>query len=64
MNRDRRNIIGNIFADAAKYTLTAGVIGSFLAGKYSLLPNIMIGISFVAFTLLAYFITPKDEREG
>lgn len=64
MNRERRKVIGNIFADAAKYTLTAGVIGSFLAGKYFLLSSIMIGISFVVFTLLAYFITPRDEKEG
>jgi len=34
MNRDRRKVIGNIFADAAKYTLTAGVIGSILAGEF------------------------------
>ena len=64
MNRERRKVIGNIFADAAKYTLTAGVISSFLAGQYSLLLSIMIGIFFVAFTLLAYFVTPKDEKEG
>ncbi|MBU1261659.1 hypothetical protein KKG61_03600 [bacterium] len=40
------------------------VIDSFWVGKYSLLPNIMICISFVAFAVLAYFITPKDEKEG
>lgn len=64
MNRERRKVIGNIFADAAKYTLTAGVISSFLAGKYSLLSSIMISVSFVVFALLSYFITPKDEKEG
>jgi putative Ca2+/H+ antiporter (TMEM165/GDT1 family) len=63
-DRERRKVIGNIFADAAKYTLTAGVITSFLAGKYSLLSSIMLGISFVVFALLAYFITPKDEKGG
>ncbi|MEA3358843.1 MAG: hypothetical protein U9R17_05480 [Thermodesulfobacteriota bacterium] len=63
-DRERRKVVGNIFADAAKYTLTAGVITSFLAGKYSLLSSIMLGISFVTFALLAYFITPKDEKGG
>jgi len=33
MNRERRKVIGNIFADAAKYTLTAGVIGSLISGE-------------------------------
>ena len=64
MNRERRKIIGGIFADAGKYTLTAGVIGSFLSGKYSLVSSIVIGVSFVVFALLAYFLTPKDENEG
>lgn len=60
MNRERRKVIGNIFADVTKYTLTAGVIGNFLSGKYSLLSNIVIGVFCVIFGLLAYFITPKD----
>ena len=64
MNRERRKVIGNIFADAAKYTLTAGVIASFLSGRYSLLSSTMIGMFFVVFALLAYFVTSKDEREG
>jgi hypothetical protein len=61
MNRERRKVIGNIFGDAAKYTLTAGVIGSILSCKYSLLSSIGIGMFFIVFLLLAYFITPKDE---
>jgi hypothetical protein len=63
MNRERRKVIGNVFGDAAKYTLTAGVIGSVLSGKYSLLPSIGIGVFCVVFLLLAYFITPKDEED-
>ncbi len=60
MNRERKKVIGNIFGDAAKYTLTAGVIGSILSDKYSLLSSIGIGVFFIVFLLLAYFITPKD----
>ncbi|MEW6482012.1 MAG: hypothetical protein AB1397_03275 [bacterium] len=63
MNRERRKVIGNIFADAAKYTLTVGVISSFLAGKYFLLSNITISAFFIVFVSLAYFITPKDKKE-
>ena len=57
---ERRKVVGGIFADAAKYTLTAGVIGSILSGKYSVLSSILVAIFFVLFALLAYFITPKD----
>jgi len=60
VNRDRRKVIGNIFADAAKYTLTAGVLGSILAGKFIAFVGISLGVSFVLFAVLAYFITPKD----
>jgi len=62
MDKARRKVIGNIFGDAAKYTLTAGVIGGILSGQYSLLSSIGIGTFFVVFLLLAYFITPKDEE--
>ncbi len=61
MNRDRRKVIGNIFADAAKYTLTAGVIGSILTGKFLISINILLGAFFLLFTLLSYFVTPKDK---
>jgi hypothetical protein len=64
VNRERRKVIGNIFADAAKYTLTAGVITSFLASKYSLASSILITISFVVLALVAYFITLKDIKEA
>jgi phage shock protein PspC (stress-responsive transcriptional regulator) len=63
MTRERRKVIGNIFADADKYTLTAGVIGSILSGKYFSLASVLVGIFFVVFMLLAYFITPKDKKE-
>lgn len=63
MNKERRKVIGNIFGDAAKYTLTAGVIGTFLSGQYSLLSSSIIGAFFVIFALLAYFVTPKDKEE-
>lgn len=62
MNRDRRKVIGNIFADAAKYALTAGAIGSVLAGKFFISMNILLGVVFLLFTLLAYCVTPKDKE--
>jgi len=33
MNRDRRKIVAAIFADVAKYSLTAGVVGAIISGK-------------------------------
>lgn len=62
INRERRKVMGNVFGDAAKYTLTAGVVGGILSGQHSLLSSIGVGVFFVVFLLLAYFITPKDER--
>lgn len=42
MNRERRKIIGNIFGDVAKYTLTASVVGNILAGKFIFLSSLLI----------------------
>ncbi|MBW8048916.1 MAG: hypothetical protein FVQ77_00970 [Cytophagales bacterium] len=64
MNRERRKVIGIIFADAAKYTLTAGVLGSLLAEKFSALVYIITGFAFILLMCLAYFITPKDKPNG
>ncbi len=63
MNKDRRKVISSIFADAAKYTLTAGVIGSILSGKFIIPVGFMLGATFIIFLSLAYFITPKDKEE-
>jgi uncharacterized membrane protein YkvA (DUF1232 family) len=60
MNRERRKVIGNIFGDAAKYTLTVGVISSVLAGKFAFVSSLVIGVFFVIFIVLAYYVTPKD----
>jgi hypothetical protein len=63
MNRDRRTVIGNIFANAATYTLTAGIIGSFFAGKFEILVSIWSGVVFTILVIIAYFITPKDKED-
>lgn len=62
MNRERRKIIGNIFGDAAKYTLTVGVISNVLVGKFTFISSLLIGICCVIFGLLAYYVTPKDKE--
>ncbi|MFH1096835.1 MAG: hypothetical protein ABH886_08595 [Candidatus Desantisbacteria bacterium] len=62
MNRDRRKVMGNIFADVAKYTLTAGAIGSILAGNFFTQIGISIGLIFLLFIVFAYFVTPKDKE--
>ena len=63
MNRDRRKVIGNIFADAAKYTLTAGVISGILSGKTDMKLYVLTGIAISLFITFAYFITPKDKED-
>lgn len=64
MNRERRKLVGNIFGDAAKYTLTVGVIGGILSGKLASLPSLTVGAIFLALASLAYYVTPKDREEG
>lgn len=63
MNKDRRKVIANIFADAAKYTLTGGVIGSILAGKITALEGLTLGLTVIFLGGMAYFVTPKDKEE-
>jgi len=60
MNRDRRKVLATIFADTAKYSLTAGVIGALIGGKISLQTAFLLGLIAAIFCLLAYFVTPKD----
>jgi uncharacterized membrane protein YfcA len=63
MNRDRRKIIANIFGDAAKYVLTAGVIGGFISGSFSLYSGVPLALVFIILSLAAYFVTPKDKED-
>lgn len=64
MNCERRKIIGNIFGDVAKYTLTVGVVGNILVGRFTFLSSLLVGICCVIFGILAYYVTPKDKKEG
>jgi hypothetical protein len=63
MNRERRKILAGIFADMAKYTLTGGVIGTIIGGKFSLLTALLLGLLTGIFCVLAYFVTPKDKDD-
>lgn len=63
MDRARRKVISLIFADAAKYTLTAGAVGGTMTGKMSASMGLLLSFVFVVFILLAYFITPKETEE-
>ncbi len=63
MNFERRKVIGNIFADTAKYTLTAGIIGSIVRGEFIISIGILLGLTFLLCALLSYFVTPKDKDE-
>lgn len=59
MNDDRRKVLASVFADTAKYSLAAGVIGAFLEGRISLRMMAILGCIAVAFCIMAYFVTPK-----
>ncbi|MDO9288282.1 MAG: hypothetical protein Q7T83_05785 [Thermodesulfovibrionales bacterium] len=64
-NRDRRKLVGGIFADTAKYSLTAGVIGSIISKDFSVGIGILLGVVAFSMGVLAYFVTPKNkEKEG
>lgn len=62
INRDRRTVIGGIFADTAKFTLTAGVIGSVISGNFSVEMAVLLGIVVIIMGVLAYFVTPEDKE--
>jgi hypothetical protein len=63
VNKDRRKVIANIFADTAKYTLTVGVIGSIVADKLTLFAGLSLGLTVLFLGCMAYFVTPKDRKE-
>ncbi len=63
MVRDRRKVVANVFADSAKYVLTAGIIGSLLAEKLSFIVGMLLVLLFSILTGIAYFLTPKDKEE-
>lgn len=63
MNRDRRKILASIFADTAKYSLTAGVVGAaILGGKISFGIIFVLSLITAVCGALAYFVTPKDKE--
>lgn len=63
-NRDRRNVVAGIFADASKYSLTAGVIGSVVSGNFTIEIAVLLGIVIIIMGILAYFVTPEDKEKG
>lgn len=60
-NRDRRNVIAGIFADTAKYSLTAGVIGSIVSGNFTVKIAVLLGVVVIIMGILSYFVTPEDK---
>lgn len=60
-NRDRRKIVANIFADTAKYSLTAGVLGSIISKEFTMGIGIILGSVTLLMIALAYKITSVNE---
>jgi hypothetical protein len=63
MNRDRRKIVAAIFADVAKYSLTAGVVGAIISGQIFLPSLLALGLIAGIVGVLAYFVTPVDKND-
>ncbi len=57
----RRRKLGEAFIDVSKYSITVGVIGSFLSDKASI--DTLTGLSIVAIlsAIAGWFILPKEE---
>jgi hypothetical protein len=63
MNRDRRKTLASIFADTAKYSLTAGVVGAAIqGGKIPFGTIFTLSLITTICGFLAYFVTPKDKE--
>lgn len=63
-NRDRRKLLAVIFADTAKYSLTAGVLGTFIGEKmsYDYKTILVLGNVTTLCCIAAYFVTPKNKE--
>jgi hypothetical protein len=60
VNRKRREILANIFADLAKYTIGAGLLAGFWSGKLTAGLTVVFLVIFVVMTGVAYILTPKE----
>ena len=56
---ERRKALAGIFADVAKYTLTAGVLGAFISGNIKIWTTISLVFVAIVLMLLTYFVTPN-----
>ena len=63
VNRKRREVLANIFADLAKYTVGAGLLAGFWSGKLTPGLTVVFLMIFVIMTGVAYVLTPKDADE-
>ena len=57
----RRKKLGELFFDVAKFTLTIGFIGKFLAGSMDRTTALAIFFVFLLSLILGWFILPKEE---
>jgi hypothetical protein len=60
VNRKRREVLANIFADLAKYTIAAGLLAGFWSGKLTAGLTVVFLVIFVILVGVAYLLTPKD----
>lgn len=61
-HEDRRREAGKVLMDIAKYLLTVGLLGAFIADKLTLpLAITIVVIAFISFIVGFYIIPPKTE---
>ncbi len=58
----RRKKLGEVFFDVAKYSLTAGVVGSLLSGHSNVSILLGVGIITLLSLVIGWFILPKEEK--
>ena len=62
MNRKRREAIGNMFLDVAKYLITSTAISSFVVANINITAFAVSVIFSTGIIAMAYFIIPQDKE--
>jgi hypothetical protein len=61
-NEKRRNKLGEMFLDIAKYLATVGLIGSILQKQFEFLPWLFTGLVIGVLTILGFYVIPSDKE--
>jgi len=62
-HEDRRKELGKMLMDIAKYTVTAGFVGGFLAGGISFYKGLVIIIAVLILAIIGFYTIPPKKGE-